>query len=59
MGKEKKFYVFEKPKKKNVLINEKFRLICVCDDLNKMSPAFINRFDIIYFEDQLDQTNLN
>ena len=56
---EKKFYVFENPKKKNILIDKNFRLICVSDDLNKMSPAFINRFDIIYFEDQLDQIKLN
>ena len=43
--------------KKKVKINENFRLIGTCeyDNITKMSPAFINRFDVIYFEDQLDE----
>ena len=51
------FYVNENPKNRKIKINENFRLICTCDDINKMSPAFVNRFDIIYFEDQLSTIN--
>ena len=51
------FEVPENPNKKEqkVLINKNFRVIATCDEnkLNKMSPAFINRFKIIYFEDQM------
>ena len=55
------FEVPENPNKKeqNIEIKKTFRVIATCDEdkLNKMSPAFINRFKIIYFEDQL--TNLD
>ena len=51
------FEVPENPNKKeqNIKINKSFRVIATCDEkkLNKMSPAFINRFNIIYFEDQI------
>ena len=51
--------MYENPKKKKVEIHENFRLIgtCIYDNINKMSPAFINRFDIIYLEDQLLEMN--
>ena len=51
------FKVPENPNKKeqNVEIKKTFRVIATCDEdkLNKMSPAFINRFKIIYFEYKL------
>ena len=60
---DKKLYfeVPENPNKKeqNIEINKNFRVIATCDEdkLYKMTPAFINRFNIIYFEDQI--TNLD
>ena len=49
------FNIHENPKKKKIEIHENFRLIGTCEyeNINQMSPAFINRFDIIYLEDQL------
>ena len=49
------FNLYENPKKKKIEIHENFRLIGTCEykNINQMSPAFINRFDIIYLEDQL------
>ena len=51
------FEVPENPNKTEQIIEIKktFRVLAVCDEekLIKMSPAFINRFKIIYFEDQL------
>jgi len=40
---------------KKICIKKTFRLIATCDEdkLNNMTPAFLNRFKIIYFEDQL------
>ncbi len=37
-------------------IHENFRIICTCYDskLKNISPAFLNRFDIIYLENQLE-----
>ena len=31
------------------IINDKFRLVCTCEleNIKNMSPAFINRFDVI------------
>ena len=56
------FEVPENPNKKeqNIEIKKTFRVIAVCDEekLIKMSPAFINRFKIIYFEDQLINLNI-
>ena len=50
--------IFEIPEcheKKEVKINKNLRLICICNynSISKMSPAFLNRFDIITLEDQL------
>ena len=49
------FEIPECPQKKEVKINEKFRLLCVCNynSISKMSPAFLNRFDIVILEDQI------
>jgi len=56
------FEVPENPNKKEQIIEIKktFRVIAVCDEekLIQMSPAFINRFKIIYFEDQLIDLDL-
>ena len=49
------FEIPECPQRKEVKINNKFRLLCICNynSISKMSPAFLNRFDIITLEDQL------
>ena len=56
------FEIPENPNKKEQIIEIKktFRVIAVCDEekLIKMSPAFINRFKIIYYEDQLINLNI-
>ena len=40
-------------------IHENYRLLCTAniEKLNKLSPAFINRFDVIVLEDQLSEIN--
>ena len=60
-GNENNFFnLNENTSKKKVKIDNKFRLICICDDQNikDMSPAFINRFDVIYFDEQLNIESL-
>ena len=49
------FEIQECPQKKEVKINKNFRLLCICNynSISKMSPAFLNRFDIITLEDQM------
>ena len=49
------FEIPECPQKREVKINKNFRLLCVCNysNISKMSPAFLNRFDIITLEDQI------
>ena len=49
------FEIPECPQKNEVKINKNFRLLCVCNysSISKMSPAFLNRFDIITLEDQI------
>ena len=53
--KERIFEIPECPDKKEVKINQNFRLICICNynNISKMSPSFLNRFDIIILEDQI------
>ena len=53
------FYIPENPLENNIKINEKFRVIGISDRnlISKMSPAFLNRFDIINLENQLDYIN--
>ena len=57
------FEVPENPNKEEqkIEIKKSFRVIAICDEdkLNNMSPAFINRFKIIYFEEQLNDLELN
>ena len=61
--KELIFEIPECPQKNEVKINKNFRLLCICNynSISKMSPAFLNRFDIITLEDQIkpifDQKN--
>ena len=53
--KERIFEIPECPHRQQVEIDKNFRLICVCnyDNLSKMTPSFLNRFDIITLEDQI------
>ena len=36
-----------------IFIHPNFRIIATCNNINKLSPAFLNRFDIIYLPNQL------
>ena len=53
---ERKFDVPENPKQPQIDIHENFRMICTSNinKINEMSPAFVNRFDVIVLEDQLE-----
>ena len=53
---KRKFDVPENPLESSITIHENFRIIGICNinQLSKMSPAFLNRFDIISLEDQLE-----
>ena len=53
---DKLFDVPENPKEPQVLIHPNFRLLCTAkiNKINQMSPAFVNRFDIIVLEDQIE-----
>ena len=55
--KELYFELPENPNEGRIKINENFRIICVCEyeKLKKMSPAFINRFDVIFLEEQIEK----
>ena len=51
---------FETPENANqrfVYIQKGFHLLCTCklENLEQMSPAFINRFDVIVLEDQIER----
>jgi len=53
---ENYFDLPENTKKPRIKINQNFRMICTCN-INKikdMSPAFVNRFDVIVLENQLE-----
>ena len=54
-GEAKKFDIPENPLKNSIEIHKDFRIIGICDNqsINQMSPAFLNRFDIIILENQL------
>ena len=60
-GKYSIFNVYENPNNNEILIHDDFRLVCTCEieNIKKMSPAFINRFDVIVFENQLEGLNKN
>ena len=53
--KERIFEIPECPHKNEVKINKNFRLLCICNysNISKMSPAFLNRFDLVTLEDQI------
>ncbi len=53
--KEAIFEVPENTKEPVIKINENFRIICTSnfDKINQISPAFVNRFEVIVLEDQL------
>ena len=57
--KERIFEIPECPNRKEVKINKNFRLICICNynNISKMTPSFLNRFDIITLEDQIKSLN--
>jgi MoxR-like ATPase len=54
-GIKKKFDLPENPLKNSIEIDENFRIIGICDleSINQLSPAFLNRFDIIFLENQI------
>ena len=57
-NKEAHFELPENPNDlKPIKINKNFRIICVCqyEKIKKMSPAFINRFDVIVLDDLFDK----
>ena len=47
--------------KDGININKDYRLLCTANinKLNKLSPAFINRFDVIVLEYQLEEIRNN
>ena len=57
----KKFDIPENPLKSSIGIHKNFRIIGICDNntINQMSPAFLNRFDIIVLENQLTNISYN
>ena len=56
-GSSKKFDIPENPLKSSIEIKKDFRIIGICDikTIFQMSPAFLNRFDIIVLENQLNK----
>ena len=50
------FDVPENTEELQVKIHKNFRMICTCDinKIKEMSPAFVNRFDVIVLENQLE-----
>jgi len=56
--KESFFELPENPNDSRIPINSNFRIICVCeyDKIKKMSPAFINRYDVIVLDDLFDKS---
>ena len=56
-----RFDIPENPLEGSIEINDNFRIIGICDlqRINKISPAFLNRFDVIVLEDQLEGITKN
>ena len=56
---EQYFDLPENTQNSKVPIHKNFRLICTCNikKIKDMSPAFVNRFDVIVLEDQLENIN--
>ena len=60
--KEEEFFDLpENSEKQRIEIHPNFRMICTCNinNIKDMSPAFVNRFDVIILENQLDQLKDN
>ncbi len=56
------FLIYLKNSNNNeIKINDDFWLLCICElkNIKKMSPSFINRFDVFVFENQLEGLNDN
>ncbi|OHT04875.1 hypothetical protein TRFO_27550 [Tritrichomonas foetus] len=53
---DKYFEIPENPTESKVLIKKSFRILATCDieKINQISPAFLNRFDIIVLENQIN-----
>ena len=56
---EKYFDLPENAEKSRIQIHKNFRIICTCNinNLKDMSPAFVNRFDVVVLENQLQRMN--
>ena len=56
---EEYFDLPENTEELRIRIHKKFRMICTCNinNIKDMSPAFVNRFDVIVLENQLDKLN--
>lgn len=53
---EEYFDLPEDPENLRIQIHKNFRMICTCNinNIKDMSPAFVNRFDVISLENQLE-----
>ena len=58
---ENYFDLPENTEKQKIPIHPNFRMICTCNinHIKDMSPAFVNRFDVIVLENQLENLNDN
>ncbi|KAH0800171.1 Dynein heavy chain, cytoplasmic [Histomonas meleagridis] len=56
-GEQKMFDIPENPQQSQIPIDKNFRLLCTCniDKIHLISPAFLNRFDVIVLENQLNE----
>ena len=59
LGNKTTFIINEKPDQNEISINNEFKFIATAckNDLNKLSPALLNRFVIINIENQLNDIN--
>ena len=58
-NKEEFFYLPEDSEKMKTLIHDNFRIICTCKlkNIKKLPLSFINRFDVILLENQIEEIN--
>ena len=58
-GEENYFDLPENTENQKIKIHPNFRMICTCNinNIKDMSPAFVNRFDIIVLENKLQKLN--
>ena len=56
---EEYFDLPENYEKQKIHIHKNFRMICTCNlkNIKDMSPAFVNRFDVVVLENQLENLN--